>query len=185
MKRMFFASMYLVLYTLSSCQTPMNPQATKPVFPRLQAKTLAGNKPAFPYSIKGKKSFFVLAFEDRGEYQNCQYQANVWAAFWEQSLQPQGVVFYEIPMMSGKYGWISWWVDSGMRSGIDKAKHDQVACFYGDKAQYMEILSIHDLSQAHVFLLDAAGVIAGRASGLPEGGNSDKISHSLQQVSGQ
>jgi hypothetical protein len=138
------------------------------LFPMLNAQTLAGTKLSFPESVKGKKTFLILAFEEKGEYENCQKQAELWAGVWVEKLKDQGIAFYEIPMMSGKYWWVSYWVDSGMRSGIAKEKHDNVACFYGDKEKYTKLLAIKDLSQAYVFLLDENGYIIAAASGEPD-----------------
>jgi hypothetical protein len=150
-----------------NCKHMMQQPTSTAVFPVLPAKTLAGRKLTFPDATKGKKSFLVLAFEDKGAYENCQQQAELWATFWDKHMKEAGIDFYEIPMMSGKYKWVSFWVDSGMRAGIDKQKHDNVACFYGDKSQYINALNISDLSQAHVFLLNDAGEITARASGAP------------------
>lgn len=136
-------------------------------FPYLKAKTLAGRKVNFPEEVKGRKAFIVLAFEKNGEYKNSQYQADKWSEFYANHLQEKGILFYEIPMMSKKYTWVSFWVDAGMRSGIPKEKHDKVACFYGDKMLYARLLGIEDLSQAYAFLLDENGKILWKALGVP------------------
>ncbi|MDX1958839.1 MAG: hypothetical protein SFU98_09710 [Leptospiraceae bacterium] len=149
-------------------------------FPKLEAKTLAGRKVSFPEVTKGKKSFLVLAFEDKGEYENCQAQADKWARFWETNLKKKDIVFYEVPMMSGKYSWISFWVDSGMRSGIDKAKHDAVACYYGDKEKYITRLGIKNLRNAYVFLLDEEGNILITEDGEINDSKTEKILRAVQ-----
>ncbi len=137
------------------------------VFPELKAKTLAGRDVVFPAALKSKYTFLVLAFEDKGKYEEAQNQANIWASFWKDNLASKGVAFYEVPMMSGKYKWVSLWVDSGMRSGIAKEQHDQVACFYGDKSAYTSVLEIDDLSKAYGFLLNQEGEILFKVYGLP------------------
>ncbi len=167
MKQITFFSLGLTILLNIRCQRKMEQTSNISDFPTLDAKTLAGRKVTFPEVTKGKKSFLVLAFEDKGAYENCQKQATEWAEFWEKNLKEAQVEFYEIPMMSGKYKWVRFWVDGGMRSGIDKGKHDNVACFYGDKSKYMNLLNINDLSQAHVFLIDTEGGILSRASGAP------------------
>lgn len=98
-------------------------------------------------------------FEDGGAYKEAQSQADGWAKFWEDKLKKRGIDFYEIPMMSGKYKWLRIWVDRGMRSDIPKEKHDNVACFYGDKQKYMQLLGITALRKAHVLLIDENGKI--------------------------
>ncbi|MEL6632250.1 MAG: hypothetical protein AAFQ83_12305 [Bacteroidota bacterium] len=149
------------LFVLSACsankmEQPMNqPQ----VFPTLKAQTLAGNNITFPEDIKGKKSFIAMVFEDMGAYMKPQNQANAWANAYEQYLKPEGVVFYEIPMMASAFGMMRGWVDNGMRSGIPSEKHDNIACFYGDKGKYKKALSIGSYKEAHIFILDETGNI--------------------------
>jgi hypothetical protein len=149
-------------------------------FPNLEAKTLAKRKIIFPSEVKGQKAFLVLVFEDGGVYENAQNQADKWAKYWEDNLKGRDVVFYEIPMMSGKYGLVSFWINAGMRSGIAQEKHDAVACFYGDKSVYARLLGVSDLSQAYVFLLDENGNMRCKESGLPDEMKSNRIISQLK-----
>ena len=135
-------------------------------FPQLTAKTLAGSKINLPNDIKGKLTLLVLAFDDHGEYKEVSSQADTWTKFWEENLKQKGIGFYEIPMMSRKYIWVSWFINGGMRGGIPKEKHGNVACFYGDKEKYLKLFGITELRKAHVFLIDKNGKILMYQKGL-------------------
>lgn len=133
-------------------------------FPLIKARTLAKRTILFPRDLEGEKVLIVMVFEDKGRYQKAQSEALQWQALWEGELH-NSIDFYEIPMMSAKYRWIRWWADAGMRSGIPKGKWDHIACFYGDKFNYVNKLNVADLSEAQIFLLGTQGEILFRESG--------------------
>ncbi|MCI4667422.1 MAG: hypothetical protein MRZ79_04615 [Bacteroidia bacterium] len=164
---LFSRSILLICLALGlvKCQTPMNVSQKKEFFPEVSTKTLAGNDLVFPQGIKGKKAFIALVMEERGAYMTQQNEANSWNSFYENELKSQGVEFYEIPMMAGGYVLARGWIDSGMRSGIDPAKHANVACFYGNKKKYMKAFDISDMGTAHLFLLDEEGRILAQTTG--------------------
>ena len=149
-------------------------------FPQLTAKTLARRKINLPNDIKGTLTLLVLAFDDHGEYKEVSSQADTWTKFWEDNLKQKGVGFYEIPMMSGKYKWVSMWINSGMRGGIPKEKHDNVACFYGDKEKYLKLFGITELRKAHVFLIDKEGKILLYQKGLASESAAEKFKEILR-----
>ena len=145
------------------------------MFPELPVKTLARRKMNLPHDIKGKLTLLVLAFDDHGEYKEVAAQSDTWTKFWEDNLKQKGVGYYEIPMLSSKYKWVSWWINGGMRSGIPKEKHDNVACFYGDKEKYLKAFGISELRKAHVFLIDKDGKILMYQKGLATAPATEKI----------
>lgn len=143
-------------------------------FPNITAKTLAGRKITFPMDVKGQQTLVVMVFEDQGRYEQAQNEATAWAIFWQKYLSTY-CQFYEIPMMNGQYGQLSFWINAAMRSNLEKEKHDQVACFYGDKKMYQRRLDIGNFSQAQVFLLDEEGQIVSKTSGAPTQGAKEKV----------
>jgi len=165
------------------CQAPMsvnNPESAK--FPPLKARTLAGNQIKFPEDIQGKPVFIAMVFENGGAYAKQQKEADAWAEFFEVNLKEEGIEFYEIPMMAQGYSLISWWVDGGMRSGIPEEKHDQVACYYGNKSKYLKALDLPGMEVAHVFLLDKKGTILSKGSGIPSPEKEKKILQALAEM---
>ena len=176
MKR-FIAFIPLILLLLMLL--PGNTKEPLEKFPRLEATTLAGRSIVFPDSLYGSPSMVVMVFEDFGRYVKPQLQANEWVALWENELKDQGIVFYEIPMISAGYKVGSHWIDNSMRAGIPSGKHDNIATYYGRKKRYKRKLGLQSLSDAHVFLLDAEGRIVSSVSGPPEGDKLDQFRASI------
>jgi hypothetical protein len=77
----------------------------------------------------------------------------------------EDLTFYEIPMISSGYRFMAFMIDSGMRSGIPKAKHDNVVTYYGDVEKYTKALQI-DPRSGHAFLLDRDGIIRWQTQGF-------------------
>ena len=134
--------------------------AQKVRFPAIQAETLAGNQVTFPDVFKGKKALIVVAFQ-----RQAQAQADSWYSAYAQYLQPDNYVFYEIPMISSFWKWMSGWIDSGMRSGVPAYKHNNVATYYGPLDNYYNALEIKDKSLVYVFTVDTNGFITGKTNG--------------------
>lgn len=136
-------------------------------FPSLKATLLTGKSIHFPNDVKGKLVFLTLAFDDNGEYKDQQKQSEEWQSFWQDSLSHKGVDFYEIPMMSGKYWFIRFFIDGGMRRGIDPNLHKSVACFYGNKEKYADLLALKSYKNIVSCLLDQQGNILSIQYGYP------------------
>ncbi len=129
-------------------------------FPPLTAETLSGNKITFPNVVKGKKALLVVAFE-----RQAQSQADAWYDAYVKNFQPKGYVFYELPMISGLWKWMSGFIDSGMRSGVPSYKHDNVTTYYGPLDDYYEAFGVTNKSIVYVIILDEQGRIVSSTSG--------------------
>jgi len=138
----------------------MKAESIKQTFPTLIAETLSGNKITLPDVVKGKKSFLVIAFE-----RQAQPQADDWFDIYTTNFQKQGYVFYELPMISGLWKWMSGFIDSGMRSGVPLAKHNNVATYYGPLDSYFTAFGVKDKSLVYVFTLNENGQITERVTG--------------------
>lgn len=149
----------LFQFTWMGCQTKIAPTMVEDRFPTLKAQLLSGPKVVFPDFLKGKKTLIAMVYEKGGAYIKPQNQALKWQDFWATELGPMGIDFYEIPMMDGIYWVISPWANSGMRSGIDPAFHNKVACFYGQKMKFANALNHSDITDCYIALLDENGKI--------------------------
>lgn len=129
-------------------------------FPELKACTLAGNDICFPGDLRGKKALIVIAFK-----QGAQSQADTWYDAYVKSFKDKGYLFYEIPMISGGWKWMSGWIDSGMRSGVPVYKHPNVSTYYGPLDSYLTAFDVKDRSLVYVFTLNEEGIIYGRVTG--------------------
>ena len=134
-------------------------------FPRIDTKTLAGSELSFPKITIGKKVLLLLVFENRGNYQEAQAQANQWISSWNKDPQTRQIALYEIPMMGRFYRISQSWIDQILRGPHNQAHHDSIACYYGSRKKYIRVLNIEQLDQAHLFLLNEQGLILHQVSG--------------------
>jgi predicted transcriptional regulator len=62
-------------------------------------------------------------------------------------------------MISSGYKWMSGFIDGGMRSGVPKNLHNNVATYYGKLNQYKNDLMLYNNKSCYLFLLDNTGHI--------------------------
>lgn len=133
-------------------------------FPVIQAETLSQKKVTFPEVTRGKYAFILIAFK-----RQTQGEVDSWLdPFIREFGEKDGITFYEIPMISGNWKWMSGWIDSGMRSGVPRYKHDHVATYYGPLSTYFETFGVRDARKVYVFFLDKKGNIIWKESGPAE-----------------
>jgi len=136
----------------------MAQQVQSQKFPTIEAETLSQKKIVFPDVTEGKYALILIAFK-----RQTQGQVDSWLdPFIEEYGDNKQVTFYEIPMISNNWKWMSSWIDSGMRSGVPDYKHDHVATYYGPLSEYFEYFNINDKRLCYVFLLDESGNIIWR-----------------------
>jgi hypothetical protein len=130
-------------------------------FPIVNARTLSGHDVQFPDISSGKVSLIAVAF-----VRGAQSMLDSWTEPFERACR--GEVF-EIPMIEGTlWKLVSNFIDSGMRSGIPDAKHDNVATYYGPTEEIRGKLGIEDTSIGYVFLLDENGTIIFEGKGYAD-----------------
>ena len=136
----------------------MAQQVQSQQFPVIKAETLSQEKIVFPEITKGKTALILIAFK-----RQTQGQVDSWLdPFIEEFGDNELVTFYEIPMISNSWKWMSSWIDSGMRAGVPAYKHDHVATYYGPLSEYFEYFDVQDKRLCYVFLLDENGKIIWR-----------------------
>jgi len=139
----------------------MAKQASPQKFPTIEAETLSQKKVVFPDIAEGKYALIIIAFK-----RQTQGQVDSWLdPFIEEFGDQEKVTFYEIPMISNNWKWMSSWIDSGMRSGVPAYKHDNVATYYGPLTKYFEYFSIENSKLCYTFLLNEVGEIIWRDQG--------------------
>lgn len=130
-------------------------------FPEVTADSLAKTRESIPGSAQGKVTLIAVAF-----LQQSQPQLDSWLGpFTERFGGRQDFTFYEIPMISSGYKFMSFIIDSGMRGGIPKEKHKNVVTMYGDVEKYMKELGL-DARYGYAFLLDREGIIRWQDKGF-------------------
>jgi hypothetical protein len=130
-------------------------------FPTVAATTLAGRPVTFPDAVVGQVGLLFVAFRQRA-----QADINTWVTpLIGTYLDSADVAYYEIPMISGGYRWVSGWIDGGMRGGVPGDLHDRTATYYGPRATFYAEMNIGDRSRPYLFVLDRAGRVVHRADG--------------------
>ena len=130
-------------------------------FPEVTADSLAKTPVSIPGSAQGKVALIAVAF-----LQQSQPQLDSWLGpFTERFGSKEGFTFYEVPMISSGYRFMSFIIDSGMRGGIPKEKHKNVVTMYGDVEKYMQALDL-DARYGYAFLLDREGIIRWQGKGF-------------------
>lgn len=139
----------------------MTQQTVSQKFPTIKAETLSQEKVVFPDITENKYALILIAFK-----RQTQGQVDSWLdPFIKEFGENKQVTFYEIPMISNNWKWMSQWIDSGMRSGVPKYKHNHVATYYGPLSSYFEYFEIKNSKLCYSFLLDKTGHIIWKNQG--------------------
>src|SRR6056297_1088864 len=145
-------------------------------FPSIEAETLSQKKVVFPEVTKGKYALILVAFR-----RQTQGQVDSWLdPFIREFGENEEITFYEIPMISNNWKWMSGWIDSGMRAGVPKYKHDHVATYYGKLSPYFDFFDIEDKSLCYVFLLNKSGEIVWREKGALDSEKYNELKKTLK-----
>lgn len=144
----------------TAMQTSENPNIGKK-FPVVSAETLEGKKATVPDDAAGKVTLVCVAF-----LRESQSQLDSWLnPFYEKFGSREGIMFYEVPMISGGYRFMKPIIDGGMRGGLPKFKHKHVVTMYGDVQSYLQALGL-DPRSGHALLLDREGIIRWQEQGF-------------------
>jgi hypothetical protein len=135
------------------------------IFPELKAQTLSKQAVAFPKDVAGKPTIICIAFVG-----DAQSLVDTWTTPILKKYPNQEVNFYEVPMIKGAWGIMSNMIDGGMRSGVPKALHGNVATYYGSLSSYKTDLMMDDKRSCYLFLLDKTGVIQFVSESSSDGG---------------
>jgi hypothetical protein len=123
------------------------------LFPEVTGENLHGDAVAFPDDLKGNPALVLVAFK-----REQQAEVDTWLAQLEafEAAIP-GVRVIETPTISGaRWGWMAWFIDGGMRSGIpDDAARSRTITLYTDVARFREALGMETDEQIYAVLLDA------------------------------
>jgi len=134
-------------------------------FPILKGKALNGDEVEFPKVTKGKVALLSIAF-----IQSSQSKIDSWTTPLEGtgkllSTTP-GLEYYEIPLMPSHNSFVRFMANNGMRSGIPKAKHSHVVCYYGDQKPYFKALGSTQKTDAFFLVLDKEGIVRYKQEGF-------------------
>jgi hypothetical protein len=123
-------------------------------FPSLIAETLTGKIINFPKDTKGKATIICIAFSDKA-----QPIADEWTKAIIAKQPEKDFNYFEIPMLKKGLKIMRGMIDGGMRKGIPKNLHNNVATYYGTLTDYKAKLIMPNDDNVYLFMLDSEGKI--------------------------
>lgn len=145
-------------------------------FPKTKAETLSGKELVLPDDVDGDVAFIGIAF-----VREAQSMLDSWTRVFEEMCSGDDV--YELPIIESSFWKIfSGFIDGGMRSGIPKEKHDNVATHYGDASEIRGILGMDDKKCGYVFLIDEEGRILFKGKGYADEEGEEELLKKLRKV---
>lgn len=181
--------MSMLLATMSTAchQTPMTLRTDAfdqegnpvPYFPRIEAENLNKEPITLPDDLIGEPALVLVAFKRRQ-----QSNINTWLGMIpdiESAIN--GVRVIETPTISGlKWGWMSGFIDGGMRSGIaDLDARARTITLYTDVGAFKDALGLKSSDQIYAVLLDADGEVVRIEEGDYEPLKLDRLREAIAQ----
>jgi putative protein-disulfide isomerase len=123
-------------------------------FPEIKVRTLTKKEINLPKETLGKPTIICLAFD--GAVQNL---VDSWASPLLAKYTNQEINYYEVPLIKTGYKLFRGFIDGGMRSGVDKNLHNNVATYYGSLSSLKKNLLMDNKKTCYLFLLDNSGII--------------------------
>lgn len=154
---------FAIMFAHSSLRAANTSIIGKP-FPTIETNTLDGSPIKLPDDSNRDATIIMLAFE-----QKTQFKIDSWAdTLFNRYDINTNLGYYEIPMISGFYSFMSGVIDGGMRGKITSTLHDNVATFYGDREPYKKALNITDMSECYLYVVDRNGKIVHYETGYSD-----------------
>jgi hypothetical protein len=132
-------------------------------FPALKGTNLQGLEIDLPAGLQGKQRLVAVAF-----LREQQEDVDTWVAHLDElrKLHPE-MTFYEVPMVYKGSVFFRFWLNNGMRAGIpDEQKRRSTITVYTDVVSFLKDVGAQSNREIQVFLLDEAGAIVGRTTGV-------------------
>lgn len=150
----------LVDWTIPKVVKLPDGQAKQDAFPHIEVKNLADETKAFPNQFPGEKTLLLIAFE-----REQQDQLDDWSA--RLSLRAPGAPeWLELPVIDDPGAFMRWFVDVGMKGGIDDpAVRRRVFTIYAPRQDFIRILGLPNATQVHLVVADRSGRILCKVSG--------------------
>ncbi|GAC1350913.1 MAG: hypothetical protein NVSMB27_38010 [Ktedonobacteraceae bacterium] len=133
------------------------------MFPKVSGENLERRKFTFPDDFEKDWNLVIIAFQ-----REQQDDVDTWTPMVQRLTQQyKDLAYYELPTISAMNSVFQWFINSGMRSGIsDRSARAATVTLYIDKEPFKRALEIPDEEHIYTLLVDGAGNILWRESGL-------------------
>lgn len=164
--------------TLAGCgEMRLTPADRPDRFPAIVAENLERQKLDMPGAFAGERNIVILAY--RREQQR---DVDTWFPYLSaRAAERRDVRYYELPVLSGAWRPLDWWIDGGMRSGIpDAAQRARTITLYTDKSAFRRAVGVPDRDDdIDILLVDRGGAILWRGTGRFDPAKARSIAASL------
>ena len=132
-------------------------------FPVVKSDNLEGRTFTLPTDFGGERNVVFVAFQ-----REQQKDVDTWVPFVTKQIAANpGTEYYELPTIKRMIGLMKWTINKGMSGGIpDKAAREHTITLYIDKEPFKRALEIPDEKVIQVLIVDRAGTVLWRTSGL-------------------
>lgn len=132
-------------------------------FPVVKSDNLEGRTFTLPTDFGGARNVVFVAFQ-----REQQKDVDTWVPFVTKQIAANpGTEYYELPTIKRMIGLMKWTINKGMSGGIpDKAAREHTITLYIDKEPFKRALEIPDEQVIQVLIVDRAGTVLWRTSGL-------------------
>ncbi len=134
---------------------PVPPLAVGMPLPPLAGEYLSKRKAALPGDAHGKVALLLMGFSYNSRFPVERFAKEFEKAF---PVSP-GITFFEVPLIGGMARMAAPFIDSGMRRGTPRDKHENVITVYGGVAPWKKQLGVRNDQDAHLVLLDRQGIV--------------------------
>lgn len=142
------------------------------IFPTVEARSLDGRKLTLPADLEGELNLLAVAF-----HRHHQRDVDSWSEEFAALEDAHGVVTYEVPTISGRWGPARRFIDGGMAAAIRDAKvRAHTLTVYGDTGRMTKGLDLPDRDQVAVMLCDQTG----KVTWLGRGPRTDQLAVDLR-----
>jgi len=129
--------------------------------PMLKGEYLTGRSALVPEMVRSKIALLALGFT-----YDSRFAVDSWCERFSQEFKTSdGITFFEVPMIGGLARLGKWFIDSGMRKGTPKEKHENVITVYGGVEPWKKRVEYKDPKAAYLILIDRQGIVRWLHSG--------------------
>ena len=147
-----------------------------PLLPALEARALDGTEYRLPNDLGGERNLIAVAFQ-----RDHQSDVDSWLGEFAQAEEEHaGLISYEMPTISRRWGPARGFIDGGMTAAIpDPKTRSRTITSYTDVNRVRDSLGLPDTKEIAVILCDRNGVVSWMARGKCTNASAESLRNAL------